>query len=78
MKDVKEYIRTDLSDEQEAIIGRCGCGAESQARDKEGGVQGERRVSLPGVVDADDVGEKECEVVGEGNEVVIVSGVKVG
>ena len=53
VKDVREYIRTDLSDEQEAIIGRCGCGVESQARDSEGGVSGARRVILPSMVDAD-------------------------
>lgn len=41
-------------------------------------MQGERRVSLPVLVDADDVGEKECEAVGEGNEVAIVSGVCCG
>jgi len=39
-------MRTDLSDEQVAIIGRCGCGVESQARDREGGVRGERRLRL--------------------------------
>jgi hypothetical protein len=41
-------------------------------------VRGERRVSLPVVVDVDDVGKRECEVVGEGNEAAIVSRVCCG
>lgn len=72
MKDVREYIRTDLSDEQEAIIGRYGCGVESQARDREGGVRGKRRVSLPVVVEADGVSGGEFKGAGGGNEVDIV------
>ena len=42
------YTRTDLSEEHVAIKGRYGWGADSQARERDGGVQGERRARVPG------------------------------
>jgi hypothetical protein len=43
LKFVSEYTRTVLSELQVATMGRVGCGAESHARSREGGVRSERR-----------------------------------
>jgi hypothetical protein len=46
LKFVSEYTRTVLSELQVATIGSVGCGAESHARSREGGVRSERRESV--------------------------------
>ena len=72
VNEVREYIRTDLSEEHVAMIGRCGCGVESQALDREGGVKGERMVSVLVMVEADEVDGGSWDVASEGKEVAIV------
>ena len=49
---MSEYIRTDFSALHVAMIGRVGCGVVDHARARDGGVSGERRVSLRGKEDA--------------------------
>ena len=41
-------MRTDLSEEQVATMGREGCGAVSHARARDGGVNVESRAIVPG------------------------------
>jgi hypothetical protein len=50
LKFVSEYTRTVLSELQVATMGRVGCGAESHARSREGGVRSERRERVGGAI----------------------------